>query len=195
MIIGVTGGIGSGKSVVCDIFHIYNIPIYDADKEAKVLNDKSPIIREKLTQHFGSDIYTEGKLEKKKFASLIFNNEENLKIANSIIHPEVAKHFLEWCKKKENYPLVIIDAAILIEAGFDKYVDKIIKVHSPLELRTARVAKRDNTNKTQVESRMQRQLPEEEKARISDWVITNDEEKSLIKQVSIILEELHEAIR
>ncbi len=194
MIIGITGGIGSGKSVVCDIFRMHNVPIFDADNEAKALNDSSPIIREKLTAHFGSDIYNEGKLDKKKFASLIFNNEDNLKIANSIIHPEVATHMLEWCKKRENHPLVIIDAAILIEAGFDKYVDKIITIYSPTELRTERVVKRDNTSRDQVESRMKRQIPEEEKIKAADWVIINDEKDSLIKQVSTILDEVQSMI-
>ena len=192
--LGITGGIGSGKSVVCDIFRIYNIPVYNADKEAKALNDNSPAVREGLIKSFGSSIYKDGKLDRKRFASLIFNNEQNLNTANSIIHPEVANSFLEWCQKQINKSIVIIDAAILFEAGFDKYVDKVITVTSPFELRIERVIKRDNSDYKKVRLRMDKQSSDEEKIIASDWMILNDEKKSLIKQVSDILKELSDAV-
>src|SRR5690554_5500867 len=107
--IGITGGIGSGKSVVGEILKLYDIPLYDADKEAKKLNDTSDVVRNKLISHFGNEIYKDGLLNRKKFAELIFNDKENLKIANSIIHPELAKHFLEWCQNHTNSPIVAIE--------------------------------------------------------------------------------------
>lgn len=188
--IGVTGGIGSGKSVVCDIFHLHNIPVFDADKEAKTLNDTSPNIRSQLIYHFGNDIYENEKLNRRKFAELIFNNDRNLKIANSIIHPEVANSFVEWCNNQKDYDIVIIDAALLIEAGFHQFVDKVITVYAPDEHRIERVMKRDQAKREQVESRMANQMPEKEKIKLSDFVIYNDNHHSLIEQVSKIIDDL-----
>ena len=111
--IGVTGGIGSGKSVVGEILKLHNIPLFDADKEAKLLNNSSKIVQRKLISHFGSEIYSDGVLNRKKLAELIFNNEENLKIANAIIHPELAKSFIYWCNNQNKSDIVAIEAAIL----------------------------------------------------------------------------------
>lgn len=187
--VGITGGIGSGKSMVCDIFRLYDIPIFDADTEAKKLNDTSPSVRNQLIYHFGNDIYENDKLNRKKFAELIFNNERNIKIANSVIHPEVANCFVEWCRNKNN-PIVIIEAALLIEAGFNQFVDKVITVYTPKELRINRVIQRDQISRNQVEARMLNQMPEEEKIKHSDFVIYNDNRHSLIDQVSKIIDNL-----
>jgi dephospho-CoA kinase len=188
--IGVTGGIGSGKSVVCDIFRIYDIPVFDADIEAKRLNDTSQTIRRQLIHHFGPDIYENDRLNRRRFAELIFSNDQNIKIANSIIHPVVADYFLEWCNSYRECPVVVIDAALLIEAGFNQFVDKVITVYTPEETRIERVMKRDRVSREQVEARMFNQMPEEEKVKHSDYVIYNDSSHSLIEQVSKILDEL-----
>ncbi|MDD2298814.1 MAG: dephospho-CoA kinase [Fermentimonas sp.] len=188
--IGVTGGIGSGKSVVCDIFKLHNIPVFDADTEAKKLNDTSPRIRKQLIYHFGSDIYDNDRLIRRKFADLIFSNEQNMKIANSIIHPEVADCFVDWCNNYKDKPFVIIDAALLIEAGFHQFVDKVITVYAPEEIRIERVMKRDHINRDQVEARMNNQMQEEEKIKLSDFVIYNDNCHSLIEQVSRVISKL-----
>ncbi|MDD4777565.1 MAG: dephospho-CoA kinase [Fermentimonas sp.] len=188
--IGITGGIGSGKSVVSEIFRLYDIPIFDADKEAKRLNDTSPKIRKQLIYHFGSDIYDNDRLNRRKFADLIFSNEQNVKIANSIIHPEVADCFVEWCNNYKERPFVIIDAALLIEAGFNQFVDKVITVYAPEDIRIERVMKRDHISREQVEARMNNQMSEEEKIRLSDFVIYNDNSRSLIKQVSKVISDL-----
>lgn len=188
MKIGVTGGIGSGKSVVCTIFRLQGIPVFDADKEAKKLNDTSPFIREQIVYHFGEKLYSDGKLNRNRFASLIFQDKEKLAIANAIIHPVLANNFTEWCRQRNNHPVVVIDAALLFEAGFHRLVEKVITVTAPEEIRLERVMKRDQTGRSEVEARMRNQLSEEEKIAQSDFVIYNDNRQSLIQQVSCFME-------
>ncbi|MBF6597397.1 MAG: dephospho-CoA kinase [Fermentimonas sp.] len=188
--IGITGGIGSGKSVVCDIFLLHNIPVYDADKEAKLLTNTSDVIRDKLINHFGNVIYKDNELNRKLFGELIFNNEDNLKIANSIIHPEVANSFLKWCQNHSSSSIVAIESAILIEAGFKKYIDKLITVCAPKELRINRVVNRDNTSVANIKARINNQISEDERIRFSDYIIYNDNSRSLILQVSDIINNL-----
>ncbi|MCE5204612.1 MAG: dephospho-CoA kinase [Porphyromonadaceae bacterium] len=191
--IGVTGGIGSGKSVVCDIFRLHGIPVYDADREAKELNDTSAVIRAELSRHFGEGLYHEGKLDRKAFASIIFQDKQKLAVANAIIHPELAKNFLNWCGRQEqHHSMVIIDAALLFEAGFNKWLDKIITVYAPKEIRLQRTITRDVSSADKVEARMNAQLPEEEKIRQSDFTIYNDNRHSLILQVAEIIKKLSE---
>jgi dephospho-CoA kinase len=189
-IIGITGGIGSGKSVVCELFRIYGYPVYDADKRAKELNEHSQVIREKLTKHFGMDLYEGNKLNKKKLADLMFSSEKDLKIANSIIHPEIAKDFLSWAAKRKELDVVVIDAAVLFEAKFNKIVDKVVTVYAPYELRLKRASERDHTDKSSIARRANSQLPEEEKIKMADFVIYNDNVHSLIAQVSELLDSL-----
>lgn len=190
--IGITGGMGSGKSVVSEIFRLYGAPLFNADDEAKKLNDSSPYIREQLTLQFGEDLYANGRLDRKKLASIIFQDNRKLAIANSIIHPELAKHFTEWCRQREDHPVVILDAAILIEAGFHRFVNKVIVVYAPKALRIARVMQRDRSARSEVEARMNSQLPEEEKMKFADHVIYNDNSHSLIKQVSELMKKVTE---
>ena len=185
--LGVTGGIGSGKSVVCEVLRLHDIPVYDADLEAKNLNDTSPVIREKLIEAFGAELYKNDKLDRKKLAQLIFNDEKNLRQVNSIIHPELAKHFEKWTDERIEHPIAAIDAAVLFEAGFQQFVDKTITVFSPVETRIERVVKRDNLTKEQILSRINSQMSDEEKIRLSDFVIINDNKHSILEQVSTIL--------
>ena len=185
--IGITGGIGSGKSIVSTLFQLHGIPVYNADEETKALNNTSPIIRKQLTQHFGKDLYLNNELDKKKFANIIFNDTEKLQLANSIIHPEVLKHFEEWCTQNSNHPIVALEAAILFESNFHNYLDKVVTVYSPLSTRVERVSERDNVPAEMVQNRMQHQMPETEKIRMSQYVIVNDNENSLIEQVENLL--------
>lgn len=188
--IGITGGIGSGKSVVCRLLSVYNIPIYDADKEAKSLNNTSPIVKSKLKDRFGEDIYINDQLDKAKLASFIFNDKDNLLYVNSVIHTELAKHFIEWMDKHSSFDIVAIDAAVLLEAGFQKYLDKVITVTSPINVRIDRVSKRDNLTQEQIQSRIKSQMTDEERIELSDFVIINDNSKSIIKQVEFIIHKL-----
>ena len=186
--LGVTGGIGSGKSVVCDVLRLHDIPVYDADLEAKNLNDTSPVIRKKLTESFGQDLYRNNRLDREKLAHLIFNNEENLRTANSIIHPELAKHFMQWAEQRKQHPVVALDAAVLFEAGFQSVLDKTIIVLAPLEMRIERAVKRDNLTKEQITARANSQMSDKEKEELADFIIQNDGQHSLLEQVDKILQ-------
>lgn len=185
--IGITGGIGSGKSVVSELLKLYDIPIYNADMEAKRLNDESPLIREKLTQNFGESLYASGKLDKQKFAQIIFNDPEKLRLANSIIHPELQKDFLRWVEIHSDSDIVAMEAALIFEANFQRMFDKVIMVYAPISLRVVRASQRDLTTPEKIEERLRHQFPDEEKVKLSDFVIFNDEKHSLIMQVSDLL--------
>jgi len=185
--IGITGGIGSGKSVVCELFRLHKIPVFEADVEAKKLNDTSPTIREKLTQLFGNDLYDNNRLNRQKLASFIFSDTSTLQKVNAIIHPEVAACFEKWVEKQQNAPFVAIETAILFESGFDKLVDKTITVFAPLDVRIEQIIKRDGVHRAQIEARMSQQMPEEEKVKLSDFVVVNDGCASVIEQTHTIL--------
>lgn len=178
--------------MVCDIFRLQGIPVYDADSEAKELNDTSPVIRAQIIRHFGEELYRDGRLDRKAFASLIFRDEHKLALANAIIHPELANHFLEWRGRQQHHPMVVIDAALLIEAGFNKWVDYVVTVYAPKEIRIQRTMARDRLSADQVEARMSHQMPEEEKIKQSDFIIYNDNRHSLIQQVSDLIRKLSE---
>lgn len=188
--LGVTGGIGSGKSVVSEVLRLHDIPVFDADREAKKLNDTSLVIREKLIYHFGPDLYQNDRLDRKKLASLIFNNEENLRTTNAIIHPELAKHFEKWAGQRKHHAVVAIDAAVLFEAGFQSLLDKTIIVLAPLETRIERAVKRDHLSKEQVTARANSQMSDEKKIELADFIILNDGQHSLLKQVARILKDI-----
>lgn len=188
--IGVTGGMGSGKSVVCELLRLHGIPVFDADLEAKRLNDSSAEVREALIHHFGEDIYEGGKLDRQRFAKLIFNDKQNLAVANGLIHPALAERFSDWCSNQSRFTHVAIDAPVLFEAGFDAHVDTVVVVYSPKELRVKRVMERDRVDREKVEARMQSQLPEEEKLKRANHVIHNDGRHSLIAQVTDLLAKL-----
>lgn len=192
--LGITGGIGSGKSTVSQIFATLGIPVYIADIESKRLTDTSPVIKEKLITLFGPSLYPDNKLDKKKLASLIFNNKEYLEKVNAIIHPEVAKDFQNWVIKHKNHKIIVKEAAILFESGFNTFVDKTIMVYTPLEMRIERTMKRDNADRENVMNRIKNQMPDEEKAKLSDFVIVNDNSQSLIEQVLKTISELNKQV-
>lgn len=187
--IGITGGIGSGKSVVASLLELLGIPVYIADTESKCLTASSPVIREKLTALFGESIYTAEGLDKKQLASLIFGNPERLKQVNAIIHPEVNRHFLAWADK-QNVPICGIESAILFESGFNRVVDVTLMVYAPLEVRIQRALERDAVPREEIMRRINSQLPDEEKKEKSDYVIFNDGKQALLPQIAVILVDL-----
>lgn len=187
--IGITGGIGSGKSVVASLFNLYGIPVYVADTESKKLTATSPIIKKQLIELFGEDLYTEQGLNKKLLASHIFGNPECLKQVNAIIHPEVNRHFTEWAKSQSS-ELCAIESAILFESGFNKMVDKSIMVYAPQNLRIERALQRDNTSREDIVNRINSQLPDETKKEWSDYVIHNDNRRALLPQIEKFLSSL-----
>ena len=181
--IGITGGIGSGKSTICKVFELLGVPVYYADDEGKKILD-SEEVKERITKIFGADILAEDKMvDRKKMAALVFNEKGKLEKLNSIIHPAVGAHFEEWLKKQGGKPYVIKEAAILFESGAYKQVDKIITVVAPLELKIERAMKRIGITREQVEERMNNQMSDEEKVKKSHYFIVNDEEQLIIPQI------------
>ena len=186
-VVGLTGGIGSGKSTVSRLLEVMKIPVYIADSESKRLTETSQVIREKLTEKFGKDLYINGKLNKTLLASLIFGNEKNRNFVNSIIHPVVRNDFEQWKKQNSQYPVAVIETAILFETGYFKFVDISVTVAAPEDLRIRRVENREGWTRAGILSRMQSQFTEEEKVRRSDYVIYNDDKQALIPQVEKFL--------
>ncbi|MDR3141264.1 MAG: dephospho-CoA kinase [Tannerellaceae bacterium] len=184
---GLTGGIGSGKSVVASLFEMTGIPVYTADTESKRLADTSPVIREGLTGLFGDDIYRDGALDKKRLASLIFSDKEALRRVNAIIHPEVNRDFLQWASRQQA-PACAIETAILFESGFDKHIDLSVMVYAPLELRIERAAIRDKAPYDEITRRIHNQLPDEIKKERADFIIYNDGQQPLIPQVERLIQ-------
>jgi len=185
--VGLTGGIGSGKSTVAKIFETLGIPIYYADDAAKHLMNTDPGIRDVIIQHFGKESYNEGQLNRKHIASIVFNDEKKLELLNSITHPATISHANEWIQKQTT-PYIIKEAALLFESDAYKSLDKIIGVSAPLELRIERTIQRDHVTREEVVKRISRQMNEEEKMKRCDFVLINDEKELLIPQVM----ELHQ---
>jgi dephospho-CoA kinase len=202
--VGITGGVGSGKTVVCNIFKQFGVVVFDADAVAKKLYDVPEVIMA-VKQEFGEKYFNSGgELDKKKFAELVFNDPVALKKINKIIHPFVKKRFSAWKKQQAAVgsgsrqdcllalptAYFLKEAAILFESGSDKGCDKIITVTAPVELRIQRVLDRDHRSREQVEKIISRQWTDEEKIKRSDFVIVNDEKKLILPQVLKIHQQL-----
>ncbi len=187
--IGITGGIGSGKSIVSRLFEMLGIPVYIADAEAKKITSDSSEVKKKLTDLFGENTYPNGILDKQYLASIIFNNPVALSQTNAIIHPEVRKDFEKWANH-QHVPVVAMEAAILFEAGFDKDMDKLIVVTAPTDIRIKRVTKRDNISKEKVMERINNQITDEDKIKQSDFQIINDDKIPIIPQICKIVDEI-----
>lgn len=192
IVLGITGGIGSGKSTVSKILSVLGVPVYIADEESKKLTDTSSTIRKNLTILLGDDLYIENKLNKAKLASIIFSDQKKLEQVNAIIHPEVQNHFLKWVENLRNkqHNIAACETAILFESGFDRFTDKSVTVYSPLEMRIDRIIKRDNCTHEKAQERINSQMPDEKKVELSDFIIVNNEDKSLIEQTIQLIEQL-----
>jgi dephospho-CoA kinase len=188
--IGLTGGIGSGKSVVAKIFTTLGIPVFNADEEAKHIMQSNPEMKAKLIEQFGTDIYNEHGLDKEKLASIVFNDSFQLQLLNAIVHPMTIQAAKDWAAKQTS-PYVIKEAALIFESGAADGLFKVIGVTAPLSLRIQRVMQRDGVSKEQVEARMQHQISDTIKMRLCDYVIQNNNQEMLIPQVL----ELDKAIR
>ncbi|HLV91817.1 MAG TPA: dephospho-CoA kinase [Aequorivita sp.] len=188
-IVGITGGIGSGKTTVAKMFASLGAPIYNADVEAKILTNTSPIIRESLIKLLGNEVYKDGELNRKYMADKIFNDKVLLQKANAIIHPQVAKHFKNWVKNQD-FPYVLKEAAILFESGSYKQCDQVILVTAPKETRILRVMERDNATREEVEARMKNQWEDSEKMKLADFILQNEQISETQKQVEAIHHQL-----
>ena len=181
MIVGLTGGIGSGKSTVASMFSELGVPVYIADTEAKKLM-YNPAVRAKITEAFGEKAYTASGPDNAYIAGIVFKDKEKLAILNGIIHPEVGRHFKKWNEaQKGSY--VIKEAAILFESGAYKDCDIIIMVMAPRETRIERVIRRDGVSREAVNNRIENQWDDDKKAELSDYIITNTDIEETRKQV------------
>ncbi|WP_304200119.1 dephospho-CoA kinase [Flavobacterium alvei] len=189
-IIGLTGGIGSGKTTIANLFREANIPVYIADDEARKIMQLPEIIQE-IKNTFGSEIFDDTILNREKLSQIVFNDPEKLKLLNAIIHPAVRKHFQNWVLNHKKYSFVIYEAAILFESGSYKNCDLIITVTAPIETRIERVIQRDKTTREQVLKRINAQWDDTQRISKSDFVIVNIDPKTTKLEVGKILKILN----
>lgn len=190
--VGITGGIGSGKSIICKVFKQLGIPVYSADQVAKELLLSDETLRSKVLEYFGSSIYSGlGELNTKHLSKIVFKNIKALEKLNSIVHPAVREHFDKWYNKQlstgsvsvDNPPYVIKEAAILFESNAHRELDLVISIFTPTDIKIRRVMKRDGMKENEVKQRMKSQMSDEEKIKLSDYVIINDDRSLVIPQI------------
>ena len=184
--IGITGGIGAGKSLVAEIIKAMGYPVYNSDERAKELTESNPKIKEGLIHLFGEEIYQNGTLNKFALAQAIFSDESLREKVNALIHPIVREDFNLWALAQNN-SLVFNESAILFETGSFKKFDAIILVYAPTELRIKRIMKRDNCSENEVLKRMNSQFSDEEKYQLTEFRVLNDEQTPLLVQVEKII--------
>jgi len=189
-IVGLTGGIGSGKSTIAEYIHSKGVPVYIADDQARKIMDNPEIVN-KVRSIFDENVVENEKLNRKKIAELVFSSPNLLKKLNEIIHPAVKENFDKWLKDNEKSSFVVKEAAILFESGSYKDCDKIILVTAPQDIRIERVMQRDNVSREQVVDRMKNQWSDEKKAEFSDYIIDNTDLAVSLKEVDFILKELN----
>ena len=187
--IGLTGGIGAGKSTVASIFKVLGVPVFDADATAKNLLNTDLVLREQVITAFGSETYKNGLLDRKYLATLVFNNSEQLAKLNALVHPATIAAMEKWTSGFTDMPYIIKEAALLFEAGTHEGLDYIIGVTAPVELRIARVMQRDHVLREEVLGRMQHQLDDTEKMKRCNFVIDNNETSLVIPQVLALHEQ------
>jgi len=187
--IGLTGGIGSGKSIVAHVFNTMGIPVFDADSAAKNIMNEDETLKAKIIQTFGVDSYTDGQLNRKYIANIVFNDNYKLEQLNALVHPAAIQAAKDWMKK-QNAPYVIKEAALLFESGSAEGLDFVIGVFAPQALRIKRVMERDSVTRDEVLKRINRQIDEDIKRLLCDFVLINDEQQLLLTQVTALHEKL-----
>ncbi|MBC9931923.1 dephospho-CoA kinase [Chitinophaga qingshengii] len=188
--VGITGGIGSGKSTVSKIFELLGVPVYYADERAKDILVRDPELAAAVRQHFGAATYdANGALNRKYLGNIVFNDKDKLALLNSLVHPATIRDSNLWASQQTT-PYVLKEAALLFESESFHYLDKIIGVYAPQPLRMLRVMKRDNVTREEVLARMHKQIDEKIKMRLCDYVIQNDEQQLVIPQVLALHQEL-----
>lgn len=180
--LGVTGGIGSGKTTVCRIFRVLGVPVFVADVEARQLMNNDPYVRQEINAITGKDLYTTGELDRKELARLIFNRPELLQRVNAVVHPAVLRIFDDWASKQE-VPYVIMEAAILFEAKADMFVDRVASISAPVEERIGRVMGRNELSREEVMERIKNQLEDDEREEQSYYVINNADNEMIIPEI------------
>lgn len=189
-VLGLTGGIGSGKTTVAGFFKELGVPVYIADVEAKKLMNEDPEVKDQIKGLFGEAAYKEGLLDNQYIASKVFNDKNLLEKLNSIVHPAVGKHFLTW-KNQQKSDYVVYEAAILFEKGGYKKCDANLLITAPLEVKLGRLQARDNASVEQIQARMNHQWPDEKKAELADFIIKNTE----LSETRIKVKKIHDLMR
>jgi dephospho-CoA kinase len=187
--IGLTGGIGAGKSLVARLFALLGVPVYDADSSAKKLMVENPSLRESIIAHFGADSYVDDRLNRSYLAERVFKNPQQLEVLNRLVHPAAIEDAKKWLAQQKA-PYAIKEAALLFESGSAEGLDYVIGVTAPETLRIKRVMERDGLTAIQVKERMRRQLEETLKIKLCDFILYNDEQQLLIPQVVQLHEQL-----
>ncbi|MBR9859692.1 dephospho-CoA kinase [bacterium] len=191
--IGITGGIGVGKSTVCEIFKRLDVPVYDADSRAKWLMQNDAVLKQLIKDEFGWDAYTRAnELNREYLAKIVFNNTAKLEKLNSLVHPRVGEDYEKWTQEHRDKPYSLKEAALLFESNSYKSLHKIIVVTCPIEMRIERIVKRDHVKREDILKRIQNQMSDKERLQLADYVILNDGKKSLIEQSIAIHREILE---
>ena len=180
--IGLTGGIGSGKTTVATIFKVLGVPVYNADDAAKKIMNEDSELKRQIMMHFGSEAYINNTLNRSHLSSIVFNDPDKLTLLNSLVHPVTIADADSWMLQQRT-PYIIKEAALMFESDAYKHVDYVIGVSAPETLRIQRTMQRDGITEEAVKTRMSKQLDEEEKMKRCDFIVYNDEEKFLIPQV------------
>ena len=188
--IAITGGIGSGKSYVSHLLEDMNIPVYNADNEAKRLTVSDEGIRRELVALLGEEVYKEGALNRPLLASYLFSDPAHAAQINAVIHPRVRKDFAAWAERLEGCEVAGMESAILYEASFEDTVDAVVMVYAPVDLRVQRAMYRDGASEEQVRARIAAQMDDDEKCRRADFTVVNDGVQPLIPQLNAIIEQL-----
>ena len=191
--IGITGGIGSGKSTVAKIFAVLGVPVYYADDASKRIMNTDPDVIRSIIKHFGASAYINGVLNRSYLAAQVFSNKEKLELLNSLVHPATIRDADTWLAT-QNAPYIIKEAALLFESGSYSALDYVIGVSAPYPLRILRAMKRDNISKEQVVARMNRQIDENIKMKLCDFIVYNDEGQLLIPQVLLLDERFRKGL-
>jgi dephospho-CoA kinase len=180
--IGITGGIGSGKSMVAKVFEHLGIPVYNADTAAKSLMENAPALRASISELFGPEAYLNGTLNRSYISSLVFKDRSKLEALNALVHPATIKYGKDWMNRQTT-PYAIKEAALIFESGTQNELDYVIGVYAPQALRIHRVMQRDNVTREQVLQRMANQIEESVKMRLCDFVVVNDDQQLVLPQV------------
>lgn len=180
--VGLTGGIGSGKTIVAHLFELLGIPVYYADARTKMLMNSNPELRAAIIQHFGEESYINNQLNRSFLASVVFNDKEKLSLLNALTHPVTIRDAEEWMHQ-QSAPYAVKEAALLFESGATEKLDYVIGVYAPQHIRVKRVMERDHLDAAEVMKRISKQIDEEMKMKLCDFVITNNEQVPVIPQV------------
>ena len=188
--VGLTGGIGSGKSTVSKIFEVLGVPVFESDKEGRLLLETPEVVKQ-VAQQFGEGVLNDaGRVDRRKLAAIVFESPDELAKLNQIVHPAIRARFEAWKRQKSGYHYVINEAAILFESGLCQQVDYAINISAPVDMRIQRVVGRDGVGEKDVRSRINNQMSDDEREALADWTIYNDGVMAIIPQVLRINNEL-----